>query len=81
MILNNRLDFLLQFLAMGKLLVNKQLHFAPVSNTAYSGFSFVPFPDFGIISGDPEPYPLKTFRQPLRTFKGFLLPTFFLLLL
>lgn len=61
-ILYDRLDLLLQFLAMGNLLVYKQLHFVPVANTAVFRFAFVLFPDFGIFSSDPKPNALEALR-------------------
>jgi hypothetical protein len=81
MTLNNRLELLLQFLAMGKLLIYERLHLASVSNTACFGFALILLPDFVVLAGDTKPNPLEALRYPLRTLKGFLLPAFFLLLL
>jgi len=58
-IYDNRLNFLLQFLTASKLLVYKQLHFTAVPNAAGFSFSFVLFPDYGILSGNPKPNPLE----------------------
>ncbi|SLM47413.1 protein of unknown function [Nitrospira japonica] len=61
-VLYDRLYLLLQFLAMGKLLVYKQVHFAPISNTTCFCFAFILISDFGILPRDAKPNLLEALR-------------------